>query len=156
MANIVLETNKYAHQLLRKLPKPKSRLIRWVDITMNDLWTFFAIIMAQSLAPSAVEKEYWYPKLPILKIGNFNDIMSFDRFLLIKKCLHFVDSSSAPQVPHKLTKILPIIQHLNKKFESLYVPEQNIALDESLLLWKGRLSFAQMIKNKKARVGLKT
>lgn len=45
---------------------------------------------------------------------------------------------------------------MNDKFSSLYLPDQYIAIDESLLLWKGRLSFVQLIATKAARVGMKS
>ncbi|CAG4992856.1 unnamed protein product [Colias eurytheme] len=41
-------------------------------------------------------------------------------------------------------------------FSSLYLPRQEIAIDESLLKWPGRLSFAQKIATKAARVGVKS
>ncbi|CAG4992951.1 unnamed protein product [Colias eurytheme] len=42
----------------------------------------------------------------------------------------------------KLFKIRPILSHLNNKFQDLfYTPAQNIALDESLLMWKDYLDW---------------
>lgn len=38
----------------------------------------------------------------------------------------------------------------------MYAPGQEIAIDESLLKWHGRLSFAQKISSKAAQVGVKT
>ncbi|KAF9408389.1 hypothetical protein HW555_011926, partial [Spodoptera exigua] len=77
--------------------------------------------------------------------------------ILPKRCLHFVDNVlCARGIPTKLTKIQPIIDHLNTKFSSLYLPEQEIAIDESLMLWKGRLSFSQLIATKAAQVGIKS
>jgi hypothetical protein len=45
---------------------------------------------------------------------------------------------------------------LNKKFQTLYLPNQNIAIDESLTLWKGRLSFRQYLPLKASKFGIKT
>ncbi|XP_063837166.1 piggyBac transposable element-derived protein 4-like [Ostrinia nubilalis] len=159
--HIIKETNRYAFQLFSQTNlTPQSRIRRWTDITRDELWAFFGIIMLHSFVPNPVEKEYWYPLLPDLQIGNFKNRMSFRRFCLIKKCLHFVDNTSiaepSTREQKKLTKIQPILNHLNDKFSSLYLPEQNIAIDESLLLWKGRLSFSQLIANKAARVGVKS
>lgn len=44
---------------------------------------------------------------------------------------------------------------LREKFEQLFVPYQNICIDESLMLWKGRLSFKQYIPKKGHRFGVK-
>lgn len=154
---IVRETNRYAQVLKQNSSlKQHSRLNQWQDVDEHDIWLFFAVIMLQSFVPNPVEREYWHPKYPYLKIGNFSDIMFFHKFTLIKKCLHFVDNDLPPTGDKKLFKIQPIIDHLNHTFSSLYLPEQNIALDESLLLWKGRLSFAQLISNKAAKVGIKS
>ncbi|KAL0828804.1 hypothetical protein ABMA28_003717 [Loxostege sticticalis] len=149
---IVLQTNKYAESL-----QGENSKLRWTPITPEELWVFFGIIMLQSLVSIAVEREYWRPCLPYLKIGNFGEIMPFRRFVAIKKCLHFVDNTRiSTNIPDKLKKIQPILDHLNQKFSSLYLPAQDIAIDESLLLWKGRLSFSQLIANKAAQVGIKT
>lgn len=115
--------------------------------------------MLQSIVIFPVEREYWYPCIPQLKVGNFHNIMPFKKFVFIKKCLHFVNNNilrTATGQDRKLQKIWPIIERLNSKFSSLYLPEQYIAIDESLLLWKGRLSFVQLIATKAARVGIKS
>ncbi|XP_063835394.1 piggyBac transposable element-derived protein 4-like [Ostrinia nubilalis] len=159
--HIIKETNRYAFQLFSRTNlTQQSRMRRWTDVTRDELWTFFGIIMLHSFVPNPVEKEYWYPLLPDLQIGNIKNRMSFRRFLLIKKCLHFVDNTSITEhstgEQKKLKKIQPILNHLNDKFSSLYLPEQNIAIDESLLLWKGKLSFSQLIATKAAQVGIKS
>lgn len=154
--HIVRETNRYGANLVALNTKPCSRLNRWKDVTGDEIRRFFAIFMLQSLVINNVEREYWYPMLDELQIGNFKDIMPFNRFVVIKRCLHFVDNASLRSPYTKLDKIIPIIEHLNQKFSSLYLLEQNVAIDESLLLWKGRLSFAQKIATKRARVGIKS
>src|SRR5215510_1156610 len=60
------------------------------------------------------------------------------------------------QGPSKLFKIYPVLSHLNTKFQSLYLPGQNIAIDESLMLWTGRLSFRQYIPLKSSKFGIKS
>ncbi|VVC89859.1 unnamed protein product, partial [Leptidea sinapis] len=136
LAHIVLETNRYGAELMNlTMPlKPGSRLSRWKDVTVDEIRRFLAILMLQSLIINNVEREYWYPALEDLKIDN----------------------ASLPVPSSKLDKIIAVIEHLNKKFSSLYLLEHNVAIDESLLLWKGRLSFAQKIATKKARAGIKS
>jgi hypothetical protein len=58
--------------------------------------------------------------------------------------------------PKKLFKIFPVISHLNKTFQELYLPNQDISIDESLTLWKGRLSFKQYLTLKASKFGIKT
>jgi hypothetical protein len=38
----------------------------------------------------------------------------------------------------------------------LYIPNQDISIDESLTLWKGRLSFKQYLPLKASKFGIKT
>lgn len=59
-------------------------------------------------------------------------------------------------LPAKLRKLAPIIRHLNNKFSNLYNLHPDIAIDESLTLFKGRLSWIQAIRSKSARFGLKS
>ncbi|KAJ8936088.1 hypothetical protein NQ314_012497 [Rhamnusium bicolor] len=39
--------------------------------------------------------------------------------------------------------------------KDIYYPSKNLSLDESMLLWRGRLLFKQYIKNKKHKFGIK-
>jgi len=45
---------------------------------------------------------------------------------------------------------------LNIKFQTIYLPNQNIAIDESLTLWKGCLSIRQYLLLKASKFGIKT
>ncbi|XP_035209506.1 piggyBac transposable element-derived protein 4-like, partial [Stegodyphus dumicola] len=55
----------------------------------------------------------------------------------------------------KTYKIDSILNYLRNKFKVLYVPDKEISVDESLLLWKGRLSWKQYIPSKRSRFGVK-
>lgn len=54
-----------------------------------------------------------------------------------------------------MRKISPIVDLLKTKFSSTFYPFQNLCIDESLILWKGRLSFKQFIPSKRHRFGIK-
>jgi hypothetical protein len=71
------------------------------------------------------------------------------------KFLHCSDNTNKVNYegPAKLYKIFPVLSHLNYKF---HLPGQNISVDESLTLWKGRLSFKQYMPLKAAKFGIKT
>ncbi|KAL0879674.1 hypothetical protein ABMA27_003389 [Loxostege sticticalis] len=161
MGLIVTQTNHYANIFLASTElKSQARMQKWQPVSMEEMWIFLAILMWQGLNPMPVEREYWFPPLPYLQKSFLSNFMTYNRFLLIKKCLHFSDneqmSQSADPDQKKLFKIKPVLDHLEKKFSELYYPRQEIALDKSLLLWKGRLTFAQKIATKAAEVGLKT
>lgn len=84
--------------------------------------------------------------------------MPLERFELISKYLHFCDSTKLNeyQGPKGLFKIFSLVDHLNIKFKSSYGLSQNISIDESLTLWKGRLNFKQYLPLKAAKFGIKS
>jgi hypothetical protein len=68
--------------------------------------------------------------------------------------LHFAEDSSADP-SDKLRKIRSIIDHFSSKFSELYYSTQDIALDESLMKFRGRLSYVQCNRSKRLRFGIK-
>jgi hypothetical protein len=89
-------------------------------------------------------RSYFTTKRVISTLG-FGDIITRDRLELICKFFHFPNNETINsfQGPKKLFKIFPAISHHNNKFQELYLPNQDISIDESLTLWKGCLSFKQ-------------
>lgn len=80
--------------------------------------------------------------------------MPLRRFLVISRFLHFADNEKADD-KDKLKKIRNIVNYLNDKFTNLYTLKSKISIDESLMKYKGRLSFIQFIASKRARFGVK-
>jgi len=100
----------------------------------------------------------YFLKRRVISTLGFADVISRERFELICKFLHFIDNESLPtyQGPPILFRIYPVICHLNMKFQTLYLPNQNIVIDESLTLWKGHLSIRQYLPLKFSKFGMKT
>jgi len=100
----------------------------------------------------------YFSKKYILATPIFGSSISMDQFGSICNFMHFNnnDNIGTYQGPSKLFKIYPVLSHLNTKFQSLYLPGQNIAIDESLTLWRGRLSFRQYIPLKSFTFGIKS
>ncbi|KAL6419646.1 hypothetical protein ACFW04_011300 [Cataglyphis niger] len=97
--------------------------------------------------------EYW-SRDKLLKSDIFTDIMSRDRYLTILQKLHFVNHNEKSS--DRLHKISSVCNKLQKSFKDSFSPFQNLCIDESLLLFKGRLSFKQYIPSKRSRFGIKT
>lgn len=164
MEYIAGETNKYAQfvaeVMLTQGIAPGSRITKWKDTSADELYTYFAIILATGIVIKSRLEEYWNSSKDIFCTPGFSAAMSFDRFCLLNKCLHFNDNSLCPETMSKnaakLLKVQPIVQHLNNKFAALYVLERNIALDESLTQWTGRLNIKQYVSDKAGTTGIKT
>ncbi|XP_063974309.1 LOW QUALITY PROTEIN: piggyBac transposable element-derived protein 4-like [Diachasmimorpha longicaudata] len=77
-----------------------------------------------------------------------------DRYLVLLKMLHFEDDNQNSS--DRMKKIITVSSRLQKSFKNSFYPFQNLCIDESFLLYKGRLSFKQYIPAKRSRFGIKT
>jgi len=70
----------------------------------------------------------------------FNQVVKRDRFQLILKFFHFNDNDLIDPVnPDRLHKVRPLIEMLRDRFRKVYTPGMELSVDESLVLYKGRL-----------------
>lgn len=158
----VTETNRYAEQWKRNNPetlrKKRCRVHQWVPVTKDDMLRFLGLTLLMGLMRKPCIDLYW-SKDELFRTPIFARVMTRERYQIILRFLHFVDNDYAPDSLDKdrdrLFKIRPLIEHLNEKFCTIYTPDQNIALDESLILWKGRLLFKQYLPAKRKRFGIK-
>ena len=86
--------------------------------------------------------------------------MTRNPFYLI---LHFLHFSNNEDLLHdindenrdRLHKVQPLLDVLLRRCRTVYTPGKNLSVDESLVLFKGRLKFRQYIKTKRACFGIK-
>ena len=85
--------------------------------------------------------------------------MSSRRFELILRFIHLNDSETQPSrgIPEfdKLYKIRPFLDLLLQSFQDSYTHSQNLSIDESMISFKGRLSFLQYLPKKPHKWGMK-
>ena len=85
--------------------------------------------------------------------------MTRNRYQLLLRFWHSNDNEHEParNDPRRdrLYKVRPVVDHLQTVFQSVYKPDKFVAIDESLLLYKGQLIFKQYIPLKRARFGIK-
>jgi hypothetical protein len=94
------------------------------------------MVLALFMLTGIVQKptlSFYYIKNRLLFTPYFPKTLLLERFELIIRFKHFADNSKQNeyQGPSKLFNIFPAIWHLNNKFQILYLPKQNIAVDES-------------------------
>ncbi|XP_068122086.1 piggyBac transposable element-derived protein 4-like [Hyperolius riggenbachi] len=155
---IVMETNTYAEQQLATPHLRLSRNRKWEPVTSDELWLFLGLIILQGVVGKPVQKWYWSTNR-LLATPFFGTVMSECRFSLIMKFLHFANNEEYDESSHpapKLRKIWDVYQLIQRNFRETYVPERDISVDESLMAYKGRLSWIQYIASKRARFGLKS
>ena len=122
-----------------------------MDTNPDKLRAFLAIliIMNDMITVPRLHRYYltgdnkWFPQIP-----GIPQIMARDRFKQLKRYLHFGDlnqqqpPANNPTHNH-LHRIRPVVTYLQEKFETLYYPMKEIALNESMIPFKGRLKFKQ-------------
>ena len=96
---------------------------------------------------------YW-SKESLLPTPIFSAMMRRDRFEYIRKMLYSVDPLGVDH-DKPLCKLETFLKILRTQFRTVYIPEQHIAIDEYLSLWKGRLKFKVHIPSKRERYGIK-
>lgn len=95
-----------------------------------------------------------WSKRAVIETPIFRKTMPFRRFLQISRSLHFANNNTANKTD-KLYKIKPVINFFNQTFKEVYTMQEDIAIDESLMKFKGRLSYKQFNPSKRARFGIK-
>ena len=155
---VVYQTNLYADQILADVQlKRKSRIKEWKPLTLAELKNFIALTVFMGLDEKPAIEDYW-AKSGIFQNYVFPSVMSRNRFQLIRRFLHFADNRNwNPNDVNRdrLYKVRAFIDSLIANFQSTYWPSKNVAIDEQLLLHKGKLLFRQYIPIKRSRFGIK-
>ena len=140
--HILIETNNYA------------RIPNWVNVAMNELRTYIALLFAFSQVVKQNFRSYWEDGNNVTSTPNIKKYMKRSRFEEINRTLHFADLNSLDR-NDRLSKARKLIEHVKKKFKSAYKPFQKLCIDESLVLFRGRVIFRQYIPSKRHRFGIK-
>ncbi|CAH1992799.1 unnamed protein product [Acanthoscelides obtectus] len=82
----------------------------------------------------------------------FPATMSGRRFEQILRCLNCADDENKED---NLYKVSWLVKSIIKSSQNMFSPPEALSLDESLLLFRGRLRFRVYIKNKKSKYGIK-
>lgn len=151
---IVQETNAYAILVLFSSSSEQSRIANWKTLTVEEFQVFIGLLLHMGTIQLPKLQDYWKTDR-LFNIPIFREQMSRNRFLLILRCLHFSSQSEGEKSQDALQKIRPAIKYFNEKMTSIYYPYKELSLDESMMLWRGRLAFRQYIKNKRHKYGIK-
>ena len=148
---IIKESNEYAVEVLSVSESTNSRISRWKDLTVPELRMFLGLLFRMGTIKMNRITNYW-KKHALFNLMAFSQYMARDRFLLIIRTLHFNNNEEDAS---SIGKILQIIDFFNKRLDVIYNPTREITIDESLVLWRGRLIIRQYMKGKKAKYGIK-
>lgn len=94
---------------------------------------FLSVLLLRGIIQKPEQSMYW-SQHNLVSTPVFGDTMTRNRFFLIMKMLHFVnnevpvDPENHPQP--KLWKIWPFLSRLVQNFQTSYVLERDISIDE--------------------------
>jgi hypothetical protein len=124
----VAETNTYAEEFLHRHKLSSMLTARaWKPVTEGEIYALLNLFMHMGIIKKLL-RSYFTIKRVISTLG-FGDIVTRDKLELICKLLLFTNIEGTK----KHFNIFPVISHLNNRFQELYLPNQHISVDESLM-----------------------
>ena len=160
---MINETNRYACQEIEKLqaagnqPSQDSYAGKWFDVTVSEMKAFVAMILLMGIVKLPSYRPHWTTH-DLLEFPAFKKIMSRDRFLSIMHFLHLSNNEENLQRDHpehnRLHKIQPFLDMIVPLWQGTYYPGRELAVDETLIAFKGRTHFKQYKPNKPHKWGI--
>ncbi|KAL1477491.1 hypothetical protein MTO96_035698 [Rhipicephalus appendiculatus] len=139
--HIVHHTNLYATQ---------ERTRGWITLTAEELKAYFGMLILMSANP--MHQVHLYSSSDSLfYVKEIVAVMTHKRFQQITNNLHLNDNTQMPKKGSKeydrCFKVRPLIE-MNENFRKEYTPSSRLAVDESMILFKGRSSMKQYMPMK--------
>ena len=155
-------TMKYANQKLDTARRDDAEEGPHWTMTVEELKAYLGMIIITNNLMIVPRTERYF----IVEDGkwlfhtNLSKIFTRKRFREIQRYIHFVDPSHRrPEIGEpgydRLFMVRPVLDHLQTKFKQLYVMERDISIDESMIPFKGHLSWIQRMPQKPVKVGIK-
>ena len=148
---MVVETNRYPTQEINK-QRPLRRSLRfkdWKPINSEDMRQFLGVHLHMRCVKMPSLEHYW-SKNSLYRFPLFSRIMLRNKFQLILRFWHFINNEDSGS--GRLCKIIGLFNHLNNAMDNIYCPNKNISIDESMMLWKGRLVFRQYVNTRRPKL----
>ena len=158
---LVRQTNLYAEQFFREkggmenLPASSPARL-WKPINRHDMKAFIGIMLYMGMVRMPTYALYWSTSW-MINLG-IAQIISRDKFLNILKFLHCSDNDAAPgrQDPayDRLYKIRDLVDIVIPAWQDNFYPGQQIAVDETIIPFKGTTSLKGYNPQKPHKWGL--
>nr|CAI5847847.1 unnamed protein product [Callosobruchus analis] len=151
--DLLLKCSNICGDKLSKSNRPKQKNCRsknFPEIKKGELDRFIGLTLLRAqIGFPELRKAFSHD--PVYYHPFFSRSMSGRRYEQIVRCFCCYEKVTQD----KLYKISPLLERLLKNFQDAYAPEEHLSLDESMLLFRERLSFRMYVKNKKAKYGIK-
>lgn len=150
--DIVFQTNLYAEQEYQKTNK------KYIPTTVKEIKVFIGLNLLMGIKPLPSYRDYWSVK-DDLHDSYVSQFVTVNRFGWLLSHVHLNDNSMMPKKGEpdfdKLYKVRPFIENIKNNFQKYYKVTQNIAIDESMIKYKGRSTIKQYMPKKPIKRGYK-
>ena len=153
---MVLETNRYADQTLFA-DSANHQPGAWTPTTIPEIMAFVALLLCMGVNKRPRYTMHW-SRSEVLRSPLYSKTMARNRFTAILRFFHLANNGADladDSPPDKLAKVRPLLDIILPNFVRIYRPGKNLSPDETLLKFKGRISFKQYMPRKAAKWGLK-
>ncbi|KAG8232080.1 hypothetical protein J437_LFUL019577, partial [Ladona fulva] len=151
---IVRETNNFAEELFLRGVSPRSRITEWKTLTVDEFKRFLGLMFHMGIVKLNRITDYWNTDKKF-NFPFFRTTMSRDRFLNIRQCFHLNKNVDGGKNEDPLHKIKPLLDYFHLTMNNVFYPGEELAIDESIAPWTGRISIRQYLPLKRHKYGFK-
>jgi hypothetical protein len=131
------------------------KLKKWTECTEEEIRKLLGMMLYMGLNPLPRLRMYWSTD-PLFYRPYFHQphSLSRNRFQALLSFLRCYDAENM-DAADELHKIRPFLEIVQTACSSVYTPECEVSVDETLVMYRGRVAIRQYITSKKAKYGLK-
>lgn len=112
-------------------------------MTPQKMKSFLGVLLLMSINIRTCKDDHWSSNdLIISVVSNY---ISYNRFNLIWKFLHCNDND---KINKQIEKIINILELFTKQWNLYYIPSSKLAVDETMIPYRGRSKLVQYIPSK--------
>ena len=153
---LITGTNYYAQYKIAELSRTGklthgSRWNRWRPVTAEEMRAVIAIIINMRVMSISDLEAYWKTSWEFY-IPFFHDVMGRNRFQEIFLNLHIPHPA---QSTGRVYKVCLLLDHICRKSRLAFHLEKEVAVDETMVGFRGRVSFKQYCPKKPTKYDLK-
>lgn len=153
---IIKETNNYAENVLKNKEISSNSIWQtWRVVEEDEFWAFIGVIVNMGTIPLTNMQEYWSVK-DNSRIPFFSKIFTRKRFNQIFWMLHLKTPNPAKNdIRTRIQRASNFLEYINSRFSDYFIPGENICVDESVVKFKGKISFITYNPNKPTKWGIR-
>ncbi|XP_046406282.1 piggyBac transposable element-derived protein 4-like [Ischnura elegans] len=153
---VIRETERNAECIFLGNPSPRARITDWRPLTREEFEVWLGLLFHMGTVRTNRISDYWKKSI-FFSFRLFRQSMARDRFLGILQALHFAKNAdeNEPVPSDRLYKVRPLMNCFHRTMASCVSPGRELCIDESMLLWRGRLNFRQYMQGKRHKHGIK-